>query len=54
MDKYVCLPCGYIYDPQSGDPENGIAVGTAFDSLPDEWLCPICYVGKEEFELAGD
>ena len=50
MLKYVCGPCGYEYDPEAGDPDNGIAPGTAFEDLPEDWVCPICGVGKEEFE----
>ena len=50
MDKYVCNPCGWIYDPAIGDPENGIEAGTAFENLPDDWACPLCGAGKEEFE----
>ena len=46
MDKYLCEPCGYIYDPAIGDPEGGIAPGTAFEDIPDDWVCPICGVGK--------
>ena len=49
MQKYVCEPCGYVYDPEVGDPYNGIAPGTAFEDLPDDWVCPVCGVGKEEF-----
>ena len=49
MDKYVCDVCGYIYDPAVGDPDNGIEPGTAFEDLPEEWLCPLCGVGKDEF-----
>ena len=49
MDKYECLACGYIYDPKIGDPDNGIAPGTAFEDLPDDWVCPDCGLGKEEF-----
>lgn len=49
MDKYVCDVCGYIYDPAVGDPDNGIEPGTAFEDLPEDWLCPLCGVGKEEF-----
>ena len=49
MKKYVCDPCGYVYDPELGDPDNGIAPGTAFEDLPEDWVCPICGVGKEEF-----
>lgn len=51
MKKYVCEPCGYIYDPEVGDPDNGIAPGTAFEDLPDDWVCPVCGVGKEEFSV---
>ena len=50
MDKYVCNPCGWIYDPTVGDPENGIEAGTAFENLPEDWSCPLCGAGKEEFE----
>jgi rubredoxin len=52
MQKYVCIPCGYIYDPEVGDPDNGIAPGTPFEDLPDDWLCPVCGAPKEEFEPA--
>ncbi|HDZ76493.1 MAG TPA: rubredoxin [Candidatus Omnitrophica bacterium] len=50
MDKYRCTVCEYIYDPQIGDSDNGIAAGTSFDDLPDDWVCPECGVGKESFE----
>jgi len=50
MEKYVCLACGYIYDPEEGDPESGIAAGTPFEAIPDDWVCPDCGVGKEDFE----
>jgi len=50
MDKYVCTVCGWIYDPAVGDPENGIAPGTSFADLPEDWLCPECGVGKDMFE----
>ena len=49
MDKYLCEPCGYIYDPAIGDPEGGIAPVTAFEDIPDDWVCPICGVGKDMF-----
>lgn len=49
MDKYEC-PCGYVYDPEKGDPDNGIPAGTAFEDLPDDWLCPVCDSEKEFFE----
>ena len=47
MQKYVCEPCGYVYDPEVGDPDNGIAPGTAFEDLPEDWVCPICGMGKK-------
>lgn len=47
--KYVCDICGYIYDPEVGDPDNGIEAGTAFEALPEDWVCPLCGVGKEDF-----
>lgn len=50
MDRYVCIPCGWVYDPEEGDPENGVAPGTPFEEIPEEWLCPACGVGKEYFE----
>ena len=49
MKKYVCDVCGYIYDPRSGDPDNKIAPGTVFEKLPNDWLCPICGVSKDQF-----
>lgn len=50
MAKYQCGPCGYIYDPEAGDPDSGIAPGTAFEDIPDDWCCPICGVSKDMFE----
>ena len=50
MDKYECTVCGYIYDPAKGDPDSGVAEGTAFEDLPDDWVCPVCGAGKEAFE----
>ncbi len=50
MKKYVCKACGWIYDPAKGDPEYGIPPGTAFQDVPDDWVCPECGAGKEEFE----
>jgi rubredoxin len=49
MEKYVCTVCGYIYDPAEGDPAADIEPGTSFDDLPDDWLCPVCGVTKEDF-----
>ena len=51
MQKFVCNVCGYIYDPESGDPANGIAVSTSFEALPEDWTCPECGVGKDQFSL---
>lgn len=50
MEKYECSACGYVYDPEVGDPENGIAAGTSFDELPEDWVCPLCGLGKDAFE----
>ena len=50
MKRYVCCVCGYIYEEALGDPENGIAPGTKFEDLPEDFVCPLCSVGKEEFE----
>ena len=50
MDKYVCQVCGYVYDPELGDPDRGIEPGTAFEDLPEDWTCPLCSVGKDMFE----
>ena len=49
MKKYICNVCGYIYDPQQGDPDNGIAPGTAFEDIASDWVCPICGAGKGDF-----
>ena len=51
MKKYICDPCGYIYDPELGDPDSGIAPGTAFEDIPEDWVCPLCGVTKEDFSL---
>ena len=50
MERYVCIVCGYIYDPADGDPENEVDPGTAFEDLPEGWTCPACGVGVEHFE----
>ena len=47
---YKCMACGYIYDPEIGDPDSGIAPGTKFEDIPDDWVCPLCGVGKDMFE----
>ena len=49
MDKYVCDVCGYVYDPEKGDPDNGVEPGTAFEDLPADWVCPVCGATKSEF-----
>ena len=51
MKKYVCDPCGYIYDPELGDPDSGIAPGT---DIPEDWVCPICGVGKDLFSVVEE
>jgi rubredoxin len=50
MEMYQCSVCGYIYDPNSGDPDNGIEAGTEFENLPDDWICPVCGADKDSFE----
>jgi rubredoxin len=55
MKKWQCTVCDYIYDPELGDPDSGIEAGTAFEELPDDWVCPECGVGKDMFvELEDD
>lgn len=49
--KYLCTACGYVYDPALGDPDGGIAPGTGFADLPEDWVCPLCGVGKDMFEV---
>jgi len=50
VDKYRCTVCGYIYDPEKGDHDGGIPPGTPFEDIPDDWVCPVCGVGKDMFE----
>ena len=50
MQKYVCITCDCVYDPAIGDPDSGIEPGTAFEDIPEDWECPDCGVGKEDFE----
>ncbi len=50
MPKWRCIVCNYIYDPAEGDPDNGVEPGTLFEGIPDDWLCPLCSAGKDEFE----
>lgn len=49
MAKYECDVCGYIYDPEQGDPDNGVAPGTPFEALPNDWVCPDCGADKSQF-----
>jgi rubredoxin len=51
--KNECILCGWIYDPEIGDPDGGIAPGTSFDDIPDDWLCPLCGVGKDDFRACA-
>jgi len=49
MDKYVCDLCGYVYDEEAGLPDEGIAPGTKWEDVPEDWVCPLCGAGKSEF-----
>jgi rubredoxin len=49
MKKYVCAACGYVYIPEDGDPDKDVLPGTAFEDLPDDWVCPVCGTAKEQF-----
>ncbi len=53
MKKYRCTVCGYIYDPAQGDADSGVAPGTAFEDLPDDWCCPVCGAEKSDFVPEG-
>lgn len=50
MEKWVCTACGYIYDPEIGDPDSGVVAGTSFEDITEDWVCPLCGVGKDMFE----
>jgi rubredoxin len=50
MDKWICVICSYVYDPAEGDPDNGVDPGTAWEDVPNDWLCPICGASKDDFE----
>jgi rubredoxin len=50
MEKWKCTACGFIYDPEIGDPDSGVAPGTPFEQLPEDWSCPVCGVSKDMFE----
>jgi len=54
MKKYKCDVCGYIYDPKAGDPDSNIPAGTSFKDLPEDWVCPLCGVGKDQFSEAEE
>jgi rubredoxin len=47
--RWMCESCGFIYDPQEGDPDGGIPAGTPFDAVPDDWYCPVCGARKVDF-----
>src|SRR3954449_1794728 len=48
--RYICVSCGFIYDPDEGDPDGGVPPGTSFDDIPDDWFCPVCGARKSDFE----
>jgi rubredoxin len=48
--RHICVNCGYIYDPAKGDPSNDVPPGTEFDDLQDDWVCPLCYAEKDQFD----
>ena len=50
MAKWECKLCGYVYDSEKGDPDNGLEPGTAWEDVPDDWVCPLCGAGKGEFK----
>lgn len=54
MKRYRCISCGYVYEPELGDPDSGVEPGTAFEGLPGDWQCPVCFVGKADFEPIDD
>ena len=49
MKRYRCTICGFVYDPEEGDPDGGIAPGTLFEDIPEDWTCPVCGVAKKDF-----
>jgi rubredoxin len=52
--RYICCNCGYVYDPEKGEPMSSVPPGTPFEKLPDDWVCPLCYVKKHEFDEMDD
>lgn len=53
MAKYECVICGHVYDEALGDPDSGIAPGTKWADIPDDWVCPDCGAGKDSYEKIG-
>lgn len=53
MQEHICTNCGYTYDPEAGDPDSGIEPGTPFENIPDDWVCPVCGVTKDQFEVSS-
>lgn len=51
MDKWICVPCSYVYDPEEGHPDGGVAPGTAFENIPESWQCPVCGATKDKFVI---
>jgi len=51
MNKWKCSVCGYVYDPEAGDPDSNIPPNTPFEKLPDDWVCPVCGATKDKFEI---
>ena len=52
--KYICTVCDWVYDPKEGDPDGGIAPGTEFEDIPEDWVCPDCGASKEDFEAFSE
>jgi len=50
MDRYVCTICGWVYDPEQGDPDSGVPAGTSWEDVPDDFECPVCGASKDDFE----
>ena len=54
MEKWQCIVCGYVYDPEKGDPDNGVDPGTSFEDVPGDWICPECGAPKDQFEKMSE
>jgi len=54
LETYVCLVCGYLYDPEKGDEKSGILPGVPFENLPADWVCPECGAGKDQFAMVQE